>query len=52
MLLLIVIKHVCQNILRVFQSFSHFCIVAVKSLIQRHSGSFALFVYVGNVAIL
>lgn len=36
-----------QNIFSVLQSLSHFGIVAVQGLIQRHSRTFALFVNVG-----
>lgn len=50
-LLLIVVKHVGKNVLRVFESLRHLCVVAVQCLIQRHCGSFSLFVHVGHISV-
>ena len=52
MLLLVIIKHVSQNVLGVLQPLSHFSIVAIQCLVQRHSRSFTLLVHIRHVAVL
>lgn len=51
-LLLIIIEHVGQDVLRVLETLRHLRIVAVEGLVQRHRRSLALLVYVGHVPIL
>ena len=47
-ILLVIIKHMSQDILRILQSLGHFCIITVKSLIERHRWSLSFLVYVGD----
>ena len=51
-LLLIVIEHVCQDILGVLQPLCHLGVVAVESLVQGHRRSVSLFVNIGYISIL
>ena len=51
-LLLVVVKHVGQDIFRVLETLGHFGIVAVKSLVQRHRRSLTLLVHVCHISVL
>lgn len=51
-LLLIIIEHVGQDVLRVLQTLRHLRVVTVQRLIQRHRRSLALLVHVRHVPIL
>ena len=50
-LLLIIIEHVRQDVLGILQPLRHLRVVAIKSLVQRHGGPFALLIYVGHIPI-
>ena len=52
MLLLIIIEHVGQDILRVLETLRHLRVVAVQGLVQWHRRSLALLVHIGHVPIL
>lgn len=41
-----------EDVLRIFQSLRHFCVVAIQSLVERHCRSFALLVHVRHISIL
>ena len=51
-LLLVVVEHVCQDVLGVLEPLRHLCIVAVKCLVQWHSRSFSLLVDICDVSVL
>ncbi len=50
-LLLIIVEHVGQNVFGVLKSFSHFGIVAIQRLIQRHCWSLSFFVYICYISV-
>lgn len=52
MLLLIIIEHVSQDVLRILETLRHLRVVTVQRLVQRHRRSLALLVDVGHVAVL
>ena len=49
--LLIVVEHVCQNILRVLKPLGHLGVVAVQCLVQRHRRPLASLVHVRHKAV-
>ena len=51
-LLLVVVKHVCQDILGVLETLSHLSVIAIQSLVKRHGGPFSLFVNICNIPVL
>ena len=50
-LLLIIIEHMRQDVLGILQPLRHLRVIAIKSLVQRHSGSFALLIDVGHIPV-
>ena len=50
--LLIIIKHMCQDIFGIFQSLCHFSVITIESLIKWHSRSLSFFIDIGYIPIL
>ena len=48
----IIVQHVSQYVLGILQSLSHFCIVAVQGLTERHDGTISLLVHIGHQSII
>ena len=49
---IIIVQHMSENILCIFESLCHFCIITFKCLIKRQSRPFTLFVDIGNKSVL
>ena len=51
-LLLVVVKHVSQDVLRVLETLCHLGVIAIKSLVQWHGRPLSLLVHVGHISVL